>query len=216
MKDLFNRSLVSRIPLLTLLGLLSLGLWPTHGMGSRSQETPVRIPFEPTVTYGEGYGEKTVAQQAQSRFALKLFDHLLRQQPQENLFFSPLSIRLALSMLYNGASGETQTAMAEVLEAQDLSLNELNWSNAQMVGWLAEGSPAGGPVQVQMANGLWVDQTLTLQPQFLQALATYYQAVVNRVNLGSRQTVNQINGWVAERTQGKINRIVDRLSREDF
>lgn len=90
MKDLFNRSLVSRIPLLALLGLLSLGLWPTHGMGSRSQETPVRIPFEPTVTYGEGYGEKTVAQQAQSRFALKLFDHLLRQQPQENLFFSPL------------------------------------------------------------------------------------------------------------------------------
>lgn len=122
MKDLFNRSLVSRIPLLALLGLLSLGLWPTHGMGSRSQETPVRIPFEPTVTYGEGYGEKTVAQQAQSRFALKLFDHLLRQQPQENLFFSPLSIRLALSMLYNSASGETQTAMAEVLEAQDLGL----------------------------------------------------------------------------------------------
>ncbi|MGY2802106.1 serpin family protein [Thermostichus sp. MS-CIW-25] len=212
----FNRSLVSRIPLLALLGLGLLGLWPTHGMGSRSQETPVRIPFEPTVTYGEGYGEKTVAQQAQSRFALKLFDHLLRQQPQENLFFSPLSIRLALSMLYNGASGETQTAMAEVLEVQDLSLNELNWTNAQMVHWLAEGSPAGGPVQVQMANGLWVDQTLTLQPQFLQALATYYQAVVNRVNLGSRQTVNQINGWVAERTQGKINRIVDRLSREDL
>ncbi len=41
----FNRSSVSRIPLLALLGLLSLGLWPTHGMGSRSQETPVRIPL---------------------------------------------------------------------------------------------------------------------------------------------------------------------------
>jgi serpin B len=180
-----------------------------------SQEAPVRIPFEPTVTYGEGYGEEAVAQQAQSRFALKLFDRLLQQQPQENLFFSPLSIHLALSMLYNGAAGETQAAMAEVLEAQDLSLHELNWTNAQMARWLVERSQAEGPIQVQIANGLWVDQTLTLRPPFLQALATYYQAVANRVELGSRQTVQAINRWVAERTQGQIDRIVDRLSRED-
>ncbi len=209
MKDLVSMSSVSRIPLLALLGLLLLGLRPTHG------ETPVRIPFEPTVTYGEGYGEEAVAQQAQSRFALKLFDYLLQQQPQENLFFSPLSLRLALSMLYNGAAGETQAAMAEVLEAQELSLNELNWTNAQMVRWLVERSQAEGPIQLQMANGLWVDTTLTLRPSFLQALATYYQAVANRVELGSRQTVQAINRWVAERTQGQIDRIVDRLSRED-
>ncbi len=209
MKDLLSMSSVSRIPLLALLGLLLLGLRPTHG------ETPVRIPFEPTVTYGEGYGEEAVAQQAQSRFALKLFDYLLQQQPQENLFFSPLSLRLALSMLYNGAAGETQAAMAKVLEAQELSLNELNWTNAQMVRWLVERSQAEGPIQLQMANGLWVDTTLTLRPSFLQALATYYQAVANRVELGSRQTVQAINRWVAERTQGQIDRIVDRLSRED-
>ncbi|MFS8911033.1 serpin family protein, partial [Synechococcus sp. H60.3] len=197
MKDLLSMSSVSRIPLLALLGLLLLGLRPTHG------ETPVRIPFEPTVTDGEGYGEEAVAQQAQSRFALKLFDYLLQQQPQENLFFSPLSLRLALSMLYNGAAGETQAAMAKVLEAQELSLNELNWTNAQMVRWLVERSQAEGPIQLQMANGLWVDTTLTLRPSFLQALATYYQAVANRVELGSRQTVQAINRWVAERTQGQ-------------
>ncbi len=213
MKDLLSRSSVSRIPLLALFNLLLLGLWPTHGMGS--QEAPVRIPFEPTVTYGEGYGEEALAQQAQSRFALKLFDHLLRQRPKENLFFSPLSIHLALSMLYNGAAGETQVAMAKVLEAQELSLNELNWTNAQMARWLVERSQAEGPIQVQIANGLWVDQTLTLRPPFLQVLATYYQAVANRVELGSRQTVQAINRWVAERTQGRIDRIVDRLSRED-
>jgi len=213
MKDLLSRSSLSRSSLLALFGLLLLGLWPAQGMGS--QEAPVRIPFEPTVTYGEGYGEEAVAQQAQSRFALKLFDRLLQQQPQENLFFSPLSIHLALSMLYNGAAGETQAAMAEVLEAQDLSLHELNWTNAQMARWLVERSQAEGPIQVQIANGLWVDQTLTLRPPFLQALATYYQAVANRVELGSRQTVQAINRWVAERTQGQIDRIVDRLSRED-
>jgi serpin B len=208
-----SRFSASQIPLLVLFGLLLLGLWPTHGMGS--QETPLRLPFQPTVTYGEGYGEEAVAQQAQSRFALKLFDHLLRQQPRENLFFSPLSIRLALSLLYNGAAGETQAAMAKVLEAQELSLEELNWTQAQMVRWLAERSQTAGPIQVQMANGLWVDTTLTLRPPFLQALATYYQAVANRVELGSPQTVQAINRWVAERTQGKIDRLVDRLGRED-
>ncbi len=211
---------VSRIRLLALLSLLLLGLRPAHAMGSHSiaTETPVRIPFEPTVTYGEGYGEEAVAKQAQTRFDLKLFDQLLQQHAEENLFFSPLSVRLALSMVYNGASGETQAAIAEVLEAQELSLSELNWANAQLVRWLVEGSQAGEetPVQVQIANGLWVDQALTLRPQFLQALASNYQAVVNRVDLGSRQTVEDINAWVEDRTQGKIDRFVDRLSRDDL
>jgi len=211
---------VSRIPLLALLSLLLLGLRPAHAMGSRSvaQETPLRIPFEPTVTYGEGYGEEAVAQQAQTRFDLKLFDQLLQRHSEENLFFSPLSIRLALSMVYNGASGDTQAAIAEVLEAQELSLSELNWANAQLVRWLVEGSQAEEetPVQVQIANGLWVDQALTLRPQFLQALASNYQAVVNWVDLGSRQTVEDINTWVEDRTQGKIDRLVDRLSRDDL
>ncbi|MEN9230813.1 MAG: serpin family protein [Thermostichus sp. DG02_5_bins_236] len=203
---------VSRIPLLALLSLLLLG------SRSVAQETPVRIPFEPTVTYGEGYGEKAVAQQAQTRFDLKLFDQLLQQRPQENLLFSPLSIHLALSMVYNGASGETQAAIAEVLEAEELSITELNWANAQLVRRLVEGSrlEEGTSVQVQIANGLWVDQALTLRPQFLQASASYYQALVNRVDLGSRQTVEDINTWVANRTQGKIDRLVDRLSRDDL
>ncbi|MFQ3584728.1 MAG: serpin family protein [Cyanobacteriota bacterium] len=203
---------VSRIPLLALLSLWLLG------SRSVAQETPVRIPFEPTVTYGEGYGEQAVAQQAQIRFDLKLFDQLLQQQPQENLFFSPLSIRLALSMVYNGASGETQAAIAEVLEAEELSLTQLNWANAQLVSGLVEKSQLdeNNPIQVQIANGLWVDQAITFRPQFLQALASYYQAVVNRVNLGSRQTVQDINTWVKERTQGKIERIVERLSRDDL
>lgn len=219
---------INRLPLLALLSLLSLGLRPAQAMGSRSvgPETPVRIPFEPTVTYGEGYGEEAVAQQAQTRFDLKLFDQLLQQQPQENLLFSPLSIRLALSMVYNGASGETQAAMAEVLEAEELSITELNWTNAQLVQWLVEGSqkahsPLAGtdeqtPVQVQIANALWVDQAITLRPQFLQALASYYQAAVDRVDLGSQQTVQDINTWVKDRTQGKIDRIVDRLGPDDL
>lgn len=206
---------VSRLPLLALFSLLLLG------SRSVAQETPVRIPFEPTVTHGEGYGEQAVAQQAQTRFDLKLFEQLLH--PEENLFFSPLSIRLALSMVYNGASGETQAAIAEVLEAEELSITELNWANAQLVRRLAEIShPSPGSdeeeanVRVQIANGFWVDQAITLRPQFLQALASYYQAVVNRVDLGSRQTVEDINTWVEDRTQGKIDRIVDRLSRDDL
>ncbi|MGQ9837641.1 MAG: serpin family protein [Cyanobacteriota bacterium] len=231
---------ISRLSLLALLSLLSSlmlsDLHTAQAMGSRNlygpprrtpaPETPVRIPFEPTVTYAEGYGEEAVAQQAQSRFELKLFDQLLQQQPQENLLFSPLSIRLALSMVYNGASGETRAAIAKVLEAEELSITELNWANAQLVQRLLEGSqkaydpPVGTdeetPVQVQIANALWVDQAITFRPQFLQALATNYQAVVNRVNLASRQTVQDINTWVKKRSQGKIDRIVERLSRDDL
>ncbi|MEN9203648.1 MAG: serpin family protein [Thermostichus sp. DG02_3_bins_51] len=208
---------VSRIPLLVLLSLL------LRGSRSGAQEAPLRIPFEPTVTYGEGYGAEAMA--AQRHLHLKLLDQLLQQRPQENLLFSPLSIHLALSMVYNGASGDTQAAMAKVLAVEELSLTQLNWANAQQMHRLIEpshplpipGSQEKQPqVQVRIANGLWVDQSLTLQPQFLQASASYYQALVNRVDLGSQQTVEDINTWVADRTEGKIDRLVERLSREDL
>ena len=39
---------------------------------------------------------------------------------------------MALAMTYNGASGETQQAMAETLELNGMSLDEINQANAAL------------------------------------------------------------------------------------
>src|SRR5690625_121695 len=49
-----------------------------------------------------------------------------------NLFISPLSLFMALSMLYNGADGVTKEEIAQILEIEGISVNELNQANASL------------------------------------------------------------------------------------
>src|SRR5262245_38692078 len=49
------------------------------------------------------------------QFALELYADLDRATPDENLFFSPWSIGVALAMTYAGAEGDTETEMRSTL-----------------------------------------------------------------------------------------------------
>ena len=64
--------------------------------------------------------ELSVAEQqlivAENVFAWKLFREINRQQDDENIFVSPLSVAMALGMTYNGAAGSTREAMQQTLE----------------------------------------------------------------------------------------------------
>lgn len=53
---------------------------------------------------------------ANSAFALDLYRAISVDNPDGNLFFSPLSISAALSMVYLGARGATAEEMAKVWE----------------------------------------------------------------------------------------------------
>lgn len=53
---------------------------------------------------------------ANSAFALDLYRAISAENPDGNLFFSPLSVSAALSMVYLGARGTTADEMAKVWE----------------------------------------------------------------------------------------------------
>jgi serine protease inhibitor len=61
---------------------------------------------------------------AQNRFGLSLYHRLASggTANEQGIFISPSSIALALAMTYNGARGETQTAMSHALGYDSLSL----------------------------------------------------------------------------------------------
>ncbi|MGD1701572.1 serpin family protein [Dapis sp. BLCC M229] len=52
---------------------------------------------------------------ANNKFAFQLFSEIPKSQSNENIFISPSSIAISLSMIYNGAAGKTQEAMAKTL-----------------------------------------------------------------------------------------------------
>jgi len=149
---------------------------------------------------------------ANTKFGFNLFNTLSKQQPNKNIFISPTSVALALSMAYNGVSGETKQEMTKVLEFTGMTPQEINAANQALQNSFQKVDPN---VQVLIANSLWAQQGFSFKPEFLQTNQEYYQANVTELDFINPQALTIINNWVSQKTQGKIEKIVDKISPDD-
>lgn len=145
---------------------------------------------------------------ANREFAFKLFSQTLQEDKNSNVFISPTSVAIALSLLYNGADGETQQQMARVLELQDLKLEEVN-DSYQKLHQILENKPE---IKLSIANSLWLRKEFPIEENFLENNQKYYQAEVTKLDFNDPKSLNIINSWVSEKTNQKIENIVDEIS----
>ena len=145
---------------------------------------------------------------ANTRFGFKLLHDLRERESGGNIFISPLSISIALTMTYNGAVGETERAMAEVLEIDGLDLSTINQSNRALRNSLENPDPK---VQISIANSIWSRQGVDFNPEFLERNRTFFGAEIASLDFNSPQATATINEWVKTNTNGKIQKIVDRI-----
>jgi len=199
---------------IALLGLLVLSL-TIGGCGqSSSNESAAIAEPSPSASPVASVDPESVNPQlamANTRFGFKLFSQIYRQQTDRNLFISPTSVAIALSMVYNGAAGETQQAMARTLELEGMSLAELNQGNLALKSALER---ADENVKLMIANGLWMQSGEEFQAQFVENAQQFYQAKVAKLNFSDPSAPTVVNEWVDRQTNGKIPEIVDRLPPE--
>jgi serine protease inhibitor len=142
---------------------------------------------------------------ANTQFALTMLQQLDDASAGENLCFSPLSLALALSMMLNGAEGETYDAIAKTLGYTEQQLDAVNTQSRALSRLL---KPDDKSITVHMANGLWVQQGFPLKPDFLRALLTHYETRTETVDFRNAEAAaNAINTWVKEQTQGLIEKL---------
>ncbi len=149
---------------------------------------------------------------ANTNFSFKLFSEILREDRDQNVFVSPASVAIALSMAYNGASGTTKKEMAEALEFQGMSLPEINAANQALRQALLKADPE---VQLSIANSLWAREDFSFKHQFLKNNRKFYDAQVTSLNFASPEAIEIINRWVDEKTRGKIDQIIESIQPED-
>ncbi len=149
---------------------------------------------------------------ATSRFALKLYDRIPKGDTSKNIFVSPTSIMLALAMTYNGSYGTTRQAMAQALEIDGMSLEEVNKAFADLRWVLA---PTDPKIQLKIANSLWSRKGFAIKPAFLERNKQYYGAEVASLDFGSSSAVQTINSWVSKNTEGKIEKIIEEIDDGD-
>lgn len=145
---------------------------------------------------------------ANRRFSFALFQDLIQATPRENIFVSPLSVSIALSMLYNGASGETQQEMAQALAYQNLSVTDLNQGQLTLRKRLQN---SGEGVEVLLANALWGKEGLSFQADFLAQKQRFYDARLEALPFGSPSAVTRINQWASDNTKGLIPKVVEEI-----
>ena len=144
--------------------------------------------------------------ESDNKFGLKLFREIIKEEKDKNVFISPLSISMALGMTNNGANGETQEAMQEVLELSGMTLQEVNESYQSLIELLSGLDPK---VQFQIANSIWYRLGLTPETEFVTLCKEYFDALVSGLNFADPNASKIINAWVEESTNGKIDEIVD-------
>ena len=139
---------------------------------------------------------------ADNGFGLRLLDTLLPGSDGGNIAVSPLSVELALQVLYNGAAGSTQQAMASTLELGTLSDQALNSDNAALQASLINPDPK---VELTIANSLWLDQSGSpVLPSFKQIDETYYGAWLGDLT----GAPDNVNAWVDSQTHGLITQLM--------
>jgi serpin B len=137
-----------------------------------------------------------------NRFAATAYRQLA--QNSGNLILSPFSISTALSMLLDGARGQTAAGMAATLDQLEPG-PEYHAAVALLAAELTKQANLDGN-QLAIANGLWVQQGFPLQSEFEQTVHKLYQAPLTPLDFHAHadQSRQEINSWTAQHTNGRI------------
>jgi serpin B len=144
---------------------------------------------------------------ASNAFALDLWQRIRADAPP-NAAISPASVSMALAMTYAGARGETASQMASVLHFDGFEGDALHRAAGNLLA--AWNDPARESYRLAVANRLFGEATYDFEAPFLTLTRELYRAPLEPVDYrtdheGAR---GRINGWVAERTEDRIRRLL--------
>jgi serine protease inhibitor len=138
---------------------------------------------------------------ADNTFGLSLFGELI-PGASGNVAIAPISVAMALQIVYNAAAGSSQQGMALALDLGTLSTTDLNNANAALQASLLNPDPQ---VQLIIGNSLWIHLNANaVQPAFTQVDQTFYAATVGDLS-GAPANVN---AWADTETNGLITEIL--------
>ena len=152
---------------------------------------------------------------ANNKFAFDFFRATLQQDTENsNKLISPLSIYLAIAMVYNGADNTTKDSISKTLQLQGIDINSLNAVCKTLISFLPQ---EDNKVKLSIANSIWYRQnSYQPMPSFLNIVQNNYGASVKPLNFDAPAAVKTINNWVAQNTSNKIPSIIDNISPNDL
>ncbi|XP_038193888.1 plasma serine protease inhibitor [Arvicola amphibius] len=149
-------------------------------------------------------------------FAFSLYRALASEAPDQNVFFSPMSVSMSLAMLSMGTGSHSKTQIMEGLglslqQSQEAELHKGFLHLLQRFSQLSDG------LQLSLGSALFIDPAVRIRDNFLGAMKTLYMADTFSTNFGNPEMAKkQINDYVAKQTKGKIVDLIKELQSTHF
>ena len=127
-------------------------------------------------------------------------------QTGKSFIYSPLSITYVLGMVNDAATGQTEKELEETLGFHEGGIQAVNDYCKKLIDGLPK---VDDKVTLDIANAIFVNQNYSLKEPFKQDMQTYYNAKAEALDFSASSTLDHINGWCKEKTNGMIPSILD-------
>uniref|UniRef100_A0A8C4VLD9 Serpin domain-containing protein n=1 Tax=Gopherus evgoodei TaxID=1825980 RepID=A0A8C4VLD9_9SAUR len=144
-------------------------------------------------------------------FAFRFYKQVISEAADKNIFFSPISISTAFSMLALGAKSATLNQIHKGLTF-DLNRTQEKEIHEGFCYLICALNRPDRKIQLNMGNALFLEETLKPQKKFLEDVKNFYKSEVFSSDFNnSTNAVKQINNYVEKKTHGEIVDLVQDL-----
>lgn len=162
---------------------------------------------EPKSIVLPGYATEVLS--SNNNFGVSLFTDVASEK-QENIMLSPLSANIALNIAMNAADGNTYTQMRDMLGYNNLTQEEINELYKTLEEQLLT---ADNKVTLNLANAMFYKNEFPIKAPYKTTVETDYQADIEGLDFSDvTNTLNRINGWASDKTNGKIDNVLSEIS----
>jgi len=161
-------------------------------------------------SYFENNEDAEVTLKSIAAFAWDIFREINKSKRNQNVFFSPSSINIALAMTYLGARTSTKEQMKNVLKFNVKNEDSIHETFSQLIKVCDTKSRDNAPFTLLNAQRLYAHSGYPFLPEFIEGTKKYYNAELEIVDFKSQaeKARNTINNWVKLQTNEQIPELI--------
>lgn len=139
-------------------------------------------------------------------FSFSTFRSMAAINPSASNVYSPVSVAAVLAMLNDGAAGQTRNELLQALGFGQVGTMVLNEYFQKI---LSAAPSADETVTLRLANAIFIDKGSSLKQAFADDMVHYYQAETASLDFTSPESVDFVNEWCSNQTEGLIPHFIE-------
>lgn len=127
------------------------------------------------------------------------------QNTHGNTMFSPVSVGMALGMIYNGVGDTEKLKIQRIMGVESLIEKEINKSYNELLSFL---KVSNDQLDISCANSLWFSYDVNINEDYRTKVMAYYDAEISELNFGKPSSIELINSWGNVKTNGNFHELI--------